>query len=66
MRLFRLTATVGRSVNGYWRTSQVPTFLLDGDTQGLTSETDAERFAELMLADILGNGARATASAVEV
>lgn len=52
--LFRVTATVGRTVDGWWRVQQVPTFLLDGDQHGIQTEKDAERFAERMLVSLIG------------
>lgn len=67
MKLFRVSATVGRSVNGWWRTRQVPTFVLEREVHGLRTEAEAEAFAEQMLKDLLDDeSAAASACAVEI
>lgn len=67
MKLFRICATVGRAVDGRWRTEQVPAFVLEGDVLGILTERDAENYAERMLVELLRDvSAMASACAVEI
>lgn len=66
MKLYRVQATIGRNVNGWWRTQQVPTFYLDADIHGLRCEIDAENLAVKMLTEIAGEESQASAGAVLV
>lgn len=66
MALFRVTACVGQTVDGFWRVKQVPTFLLDGDVHGLLNEREAEAFATRLLTDLAGHGSSASACACAI
>jgi hypothetical protein len=63
MMLFRITATLSqKTVDGWTRIQQVPTFILDGDMHGLRTEIEAEAFGRRMLTDMMTAEAEALAS----
>lgn len=59
--LYLVQATRTWTRNGWTQTKQYPTFLLDGDIQGIRSTTEAERIAF----DILDGGRGLSVSVVE-
>ncbi len=64
MKLFRVCATVGYTTpDGYWRTQQCPTFLLDGEMHGIKTDEEAEQFAERWLKDLYHESQEAQAHA---
>ena len=63
---YRVTVALGRTVHGAWRMDYVPTFVLDADIHGLSSEREAEEFAERMISELAGEGSCASACAVAI
>lgn len=53
--MFRIVAMFTVQINGWRRTTQVPTFWLSADFHGLRDEIDARRFAELMIMDMVND-----------
>lgn len=53
MALFAIQAVRARGHFGFSVIEQVPTFILNGDTHGLLTRVDAERFANNMLRDLI-------------
>jgi len=53
MKLLRVTMQVGREDKNGWRLSfGLPTFYLDGDQHGLTTEDEAEEFLKKVVASV--------------
>lgn len=51
---YRITARIVNRPNGEWRyRTEVPTFFLDSDVQGIVSAEHAARIAKSMLADLV-------------
>ncbi|HZQ78745.1 MAG TPA: hypothetical protein VFE55_15530 [Acidimicrobiia bacterium] len=61
---YAVTATVARTVDGWSSVTQVPTFFLDANVQGIVSEAHAEEIARTILTAAAGVGATLHVSAV--